>query len=235
VRWAWANESVAPALAEAAAELKRYGEEQKVSVLTRPEQVLPFEEIVKYAALAASRFGCAGLYRCLREDYSTIFAGFGPPELQSETGKPLSADEMWPVGRADDSFQAAARSLVERWDSEMFPIDRDFNRTAHRSDDEMPDAMDSALEAKLAIYERYWRPRNEQWRPNSFAWPSEHEPVAFLPTLTLPRRGGGCFVLRRLSPSHDIAYVVEDCDGEARITDIDVDWGRGLVWAMPEA
>ena len=233
VRWAWANESVEPALAAAAAGLRSYGEAQAVAALTRPELTLTFEEIVNYAALAAFRFGCAGLYRCLREDHSTVFVGFGSPMLESKEGKPLEIDRLWPKGRATGAFQSAARSLVEAWDAEMFPIDRDYYRLNDAGGDVGMEAMEAALDAKLAIYQRYWRPRIDAWRPDSFSWSSEHDPAAFLPTLTLPRRSGGCFVVRRPFPHRELAYVVEERDGEPRITDIDFDWGRGLVWIGP--
>jgi hypothetical protein len=226
VRWAWANESVAPTLAAAASELKRYGETRAVAALTRAGQALSFEDLVKYAALAASRFGCTGLYRCLREDYSTVFVGFGPPELQSKDGAPLPANKWWPRARAGEESQAAARSLVEAWDAEMFPVDRDFHRLKARTDDE----LDSAIEAKHSIYRRYWSPKKDSWRPGDLTWPSDHDPAAFLPTLTVPRRSGGCFVVRWPSPYRNLAYVVESLDGEFRITDIDSDWGNGLVW-----
>jgi hypothetical protein len=233
VRWAWANESVEPALAEAAAGLRRYGEAQAVAALTRPELTMPFEEIVNYAALGASRFGCTGLYRCLREDHSTVVVGLGSPALESKEGKPLEIGKLWPKGRATDAFQAAARSLVEAWDAEMFPIDRDYYRLTGADGDADLEAMEAALDAKLAVYRRYWRPRTDSWRPDSVSWRSEHDPVAFLPTLTLPRRSGGCFVVRRPLPHRELAYVVEERDGEPRITDIDLDWGRGLVWIGP--
>ena len=235
VRWAWANDSVAGPLAGAAAKLRGYGEEKGVAALTRQELELQFEELVAYSALAASLHGCSGLYRCLREDHSTVMVGFGAPEIESKAGEPIEPDGMWPKGRADEAFESRARKLVEAWDSEMFPIDRDYMRLKARSADARIEAMESALAAKDRIFERYWRPRNEAWRPCSFAWPSDHEPAAHLPTLTLPRRGGGCFVVRRPDERRTLAYVVEAFDGEPRITDIDDDWGKALVWMAPAA
>ena len=233
VRWAWANDSVEPELAAAAASLRQFGEANGVTALTSPELELTFEDLVGYSALAASLHGCGGLYRCLREDHSTVMVGLGALELQSKQGKPIGPDDMWPKGRTDEDFEARARALVEAWDSEMFPIDRDYHRLKPRSPDAQIEAMDSALDAKDRIYERYWRPKNQAWRPCSFAWPSDHDPAEHLPTLTLPRRGGGCFVVRRPDEHREFAHVVEESEGELRITDIDLDWGTGLVWIAP--
>jgi hypothetical protein len=230
VRWAWANDSVEAPLAAAATALRRHGEVEGIAALTTAELELSFETLVAWSALAASLHGCAGLYRCLREDHSTVMVGFGRPELRSKQGKPVGAEGMWPQGRADEDFEARAKALVEAWDSEMFPIDRDYHRLDARSAEARIDAMESALAAKDRIYEHYWSARNQEWRPCSFAWPSDHDPAAFLPTLTLPRRAGGCFVVRRPADRRQLAYVVEKKEGELRITDIDLDWGTGLVW-----
>jgi hypothetical protein len=230
VRWAWAIDSVDAPLAEAAAALRRYGEAEGIAALKRPELTLEFETLVQYAALAASFHGCAGLFRCLREDRSTVLVGFGAAELQSREGKPIVADTLWRTGRSSPEFEARAQALVEAWDSEMFPIDRDFERTRPADPDAEIAAMDSALDAKDRVYERYWRPKTEQWRPCSFAWPSDHDPVAHVPTLAVPRRGGGCYVVRWPGPRLQTAYVVEERQGELRITDVDLNWGAGMVW-----
>ena len=233
VRWAWANDSVEAPLTAASAALRRHGETGGIAALTTPELELSFEALVAWSALAASLQGCAGLYRCLREDHSTAMVGFGAPEFRSRQGKPIAESEMWPKGRADEDFEARAKALVEAWDSEMFPIDRDYHRLKPRSAEAQIDAMESALDAKDRIYERYWRPRTQEWRPCSFAWPSDHDPAAPFPTLTLPRRDGGCFVIRRSDAHRQLAYVVEEKDGGPWITDLDLDWGTGLVWIAP--
>jgi hypothetical protein len=234
VRWAWANDSVAAPLAEAASALRSYGEEHEATELVTPELRLSFEEAVKWSALAASRFGCEGLYRCLRDDHSTVFVGFGPPEFETKTGKPVAAEGLWARGRATDAFQAEALALVEAWDAEMFPIDRDFHRRSGARDDVDLDAMDAALDAKTLLFERHWRPKNDLWRPGSLSWPSDHDPDPYLPTVALPRRSGGCFVVRRLAAYRSRAYVIEAFDGRPKITDIDLDWGGGLVWIGPD-
>ena len=233
VRWAWAIDSVDASLAEASAELRRYGEAEGIAALTQPELTLEFDKLVQFAALAASFHGCAGLYRCLREDHSTVLVGFGAAEIQSNQGKPIHADTLWRMGRASPEFEARARSLVESWDSEIFPIDRDLELTRPATPEAEIEAMETALDAKDRVYERYWRPKNEMWRPCSFSWPSDHDPGAHLPTLTLPRRGGGCFVVRWPVPHREFAYIVEEREDELRITDIDLNWGTGMVWIGP--
>ena len=233
VRWAWANDSVDPALAAASSGLRSFGEAQGVALFSQPEVEMPFDDLVNYAALAASRFNCIGLYRCLREDDSTAIVGFGTPQFQSKDGETVDADSLWPKGRASQAFEAQARSLVERWDSEMFPIDRDCHRRKYRSDDARIAAMYAALDAKDRIYQAYWSPRKDSWRPDYFAWPSEHDPAGWLPTLTLPRRAGGCLVVRFPAPHRSLAYVVQEQEGQARIVDVDEDWGGSLVWIGP--
>jgi hypothetical protein len=94
-------------------------------------------------------------------------------------------------------------------------------------------ALDEALDKKNEVFARYWCPKDELSRPDSLSWPSEHEPRGVRPSIALPRRAGGCFTLRWPNPHGQIAYVVEPVAGAAKITQIDADWGGGLIWLGP--
>lgn len=187
-----------------------------------------FNRFVQLGALTAMRADCVGLYRCVGEDHCTTLVGFDAPSFEAKDGRPLQSGALWSKGQPELAFEGAAGALIAAWDAEMLPIDRDYYRQG--TDPQNFAALEAAIDAKDEVCARYWRAKNQLWRPNDVGWPSEHDPDGFLPTMTLPRRSGGCFVVRMLSPYRIRAYVVELFDGKPWITDIEMKWGDGLVW-----
>ena len=101
--WAWANESVDASLSQAALLLRQFGEELGVAELLRPRPELEFDRLSSFAALAARRFGCEGLYRCIR----------GPFDRFRRLRRAVAGKQRWsPAGNGEALAEGAPARFV---------------------------------------------------------------------------------------------------------------------------
>lgn len=221
-RWSWANPSVRSEMSAAAAVARDHPDTKDFPSFQEEVFGAPFDEARKLAALAARLGGFDGVYRCLSDGALTVFAGYKAPDIDRRA---------WFGSDAPSGDQeAAAIELIERWDAEMFPVDEAYKRQDKKDDpDHSIELMDRLLSEKNAIYERYWKRDDDYWRPSSFRWPSEHDPSQLVRRIAAPRRQGGLYVIRQMSRREQTAHVVEWFDDAPRITEIDIEWGSGVL------
>jgi hypothetical protein len=183
-----------------------------------------YEDAQNLAAAATRLAGCDGAYRCIADGSLSIFVGFSTP----------SPPHDWRCApRATPEMERAAIALLDGWDAGMIGFDRAWHEQRRaRANDE---AFVAELRAgQLAVYDRHWTRADDDWKPGSFGWPSDHDPREHLRRFALPRRDGGAYVITQRKTFGTDAHVVEWVDGAPRITDQDIEWGRGLMLAQPD-
>jgi hypothetical protein len=221
--WAWANDSAAPPLKNAAITAKDFGQQHKIDYLTQAKLRLPFEQLIPVVALSAQVSNAVGVYRCINEDFVSIFVAIA--EFDSDA---LPAD-FWGHGDSSPSLEMDAIKLLNDWDAENLPIDVEYNRRTEAVGQKDAD-WDDLIDKKMAIYNRYWQRDDDEWEPSSFGWPSDHDPKEQLARIAGPRRRGGVYVITLSDHSSD-AHIVEKKKNKLSITDCDLEWGAGVVFA----
>jgi hypothetical protein len=220
LRWSWANSSVDPRRSEAARAARDQAATSSFASLREPTFKVKFEDCVGLVALAARLSEQDGVYRCLVDGSLSVFVAY---KLAHTTPGPSSHPAL-------ESLEAEAAALIDRYDAEMLPIDHEHNARPPELTIEEDSALASRLLArKLAVYRRYWSRTDAYWEPASFGDPSDHAPSTRLRRFTLPCRAGGVYVVTQRRPWHSEAHVVQDMGGTLKITDMDLDWGQGLL------
>ena len=210
--WAWANSGVAAETSRAA----RYARDARSQdeAFATPTFHATFDQCTALAALAAWLGGCDGVYRAITAEHLTVFLGYQRP---TSLPKKLEADP-------DDAFERRALELLERYDAAMLP----FDIAANEAQDKLA-GLREAVAGKRTVHSQFWHTKSDDWQPGSVAWPSPHDPVEQWSRFALPRRAGGAYVITLGAHRRD-AHVVREVAGEARITDIDLGWGKGLLF-----
>lgn len=229
-RWAWANPAVAAGVASAATAARDDAATAAFAAFRIPTFAARFDDALALAALAGRLGGCHGVYRCLTADHLTVFVGYAAPDA-------AAGDRLRTGAAGSPEDEAEALALVDRYAAEMLAVDVTFSReTEGLPEDELDrvvgGVMDRLLPEKNRVYDGYWSRDDDTWRPGSFGSPSEHDPARWVRSFTLPRRAGGVYVVRQKQgfAGYD-AYVVQRPGGAPRITDIDLDWGAGVLLA----
>jgi hypothetical protein len=221
-RWSWANSSIDRAMTSAVTTARDHPSVKEFTSFTTPTFTASFYESQQLVALAARLAGRAGVYRCITDRSLSMFVGYALPVLDRQAW--FGSTAPTPQQEAD------AIALINRWDEEMYPLDVAYEEGQVAGS---PTLMDELLAAKMAVYRRYWRREDSDWEPCSFGWPSEHDPADRRRRFCLQRRAGGLYVVTQTSSISINAHVVEMIDGAMHITDIDLDWGDGLLLASP--
>ena len=216
-RWAWANANVDPEISRTSASARdTLGSDDLYRL---PTFHATYEQSKALAARCAVLAGLDGLYRAVTDEHLSVFVGYMLPE-QRLRGAATTVDAP--------SALREAIELVARYDAAMFPIDRhahERNEAAGASID--LDALRSAVAEKRAVHERFWHDPDGEWTPDSTDWPSGHDRAERLRRIALPRRAGGVYVVTQGRAGYD-ALILDRIDGEWRITDHDLQWGKGL-------
>ncbi len=223
--WAWANPSIHQALLEdahrAQAEGRRIGE----AALTTPMQSADFGELTAVLALVSQISGADGLYRCITNGSTSVFVTFRIDAHLLPDGTGVDANAFL-ADRAGDETLASAAALARAYDGEMLAIDRDY----HQRGEQSTQLMDELLAKKLEIYGRYWSRDDDDWKPCSFGWPSDHDPATMKVCFTAPHLRGGVLDISIGKTVRKTIYRFEHVGGDLKITDQLIDWGAGFVW-----
>ena len=211
-RWAWANSGVAAETSRAA----RYARDARSrdEAFATPTFHATFDQCTALVALAGQLGDCDGVYRAITAEHLTVFLGYQ---------RPMSLPKKLEVV-PDDASEQRALKLSERYDAAMLP----FDVAASEAPDKLAGLRD-AVAGKRTVHGQFWHTTSDEWRPGSVAWPSPHDPAEQWSRFALPRRAGGTYVITLGAHRRD-AHVVEDVAGEPRITDIDLGWGKGLLF-----
>ena len=214
--WAWANDSLAPAIREDAERAKAEGERLGLAALTTPTQTVVFDELTPLLALAARTGDADGVYRAIVNGSTSVFLSF---RLDEPVRKPRAGAPV------DESMLEAAHALVTSYDAEMLPIDRE-----HHEHDGEGSLLRERIGRKLAIYHRYWARGDSYWEPSSLGWPSDHDPDTKAVCFTVPHPRGGALDIAIGKHVGETVYRIEPVDGVLKITDQLLDWGAGFIW-----
>lgn len=224
-RWAWANPGVAPGAARAALAVR---DRMAAASFHTPSFRTSYAESRSLAALAARLGGCDGAYRAVTTGQLSMFIGYTRPSTRPPPVAP-SPEATGPV--TEPEALAEAMALVGRHDAAMLPHDVEAQARGAAFDPEDGEArgrvLEEALAGKLAVYKRFWHRDDAYWEPCSVDWPSPHDPAKQRRRFAVPRRAGGAYVVTQFRYRTD-ALAVERVGDEWRITDRDLDWGRGL-------
>jgi hypothetical protein len=222
-RWAWGNSSVVDVAKQAAIKARKFGEDRQISELTQEVLRLPFDKIVPLVALAGQASKADGIYRCINDDNLSVFVAIVGAEHA------LIPTHFWGNSTRDTRMEDAAVKLLNDWDAENLPIDAEFYEHNKVAGDR-PAKWEDLLDQKMEIYRRYWKREDDEWEPASFGWPSDHDPKEHSGRFAIPRRKGGVFVITRETNSES-AYAVEKFEERLFITDCEIGWGTGVVFA----
>ena len=101
-----------------------------------------------------------------------------------------------------------------------------------RLGDACAQAMNELLAKKLQIYERYWSRDDDDWKPCSFGWPSDHDPEAVKANFTAPHLLGGALDISIGKMVRKTIYRFERVGDALKVTDQLIDWGEDFVWPV---
>lgn len=219
LRWAWANSHVDDSVNRAANAARAHADVASFGSFRTPMFQVTFEDACRIAGLAARLSGCAGVYRCITDDSLTVFVGYAGPNAALPGAPAPTAEE-----------EVAALAHVDAWDTAMFPFDREYN--TQRRGGGAPD-YDALQAGQMSAYNLFWRRDDDYWEPGSFGWPSDHDPARRLMRFAVPRRAGGVYVITQTDRIGATAHVIEFPGGAPWITDLDIDWGNGVLLDRP--
>lgn len=225
--WAWANPSMRQALLEDAQRAQAEGRRTGDAALTTPMQSADFGQLTALLALVSQISGADGLYRCITNGSTSVFVTFRIDAHFLPDGSKVDEGAFF-ADRASDETLASAAVLARTYDNEMFAIDR----TYHERGDESTQAMDELLAKKLEIYQRYWSRDDDEWKPCSFGWPSEHDRATMKVCFTAPHLLGGALDISIGKMVRKTVYRFERIGGALKITDQLIEWGEGFVWPV---
>ena len=224
LRWSWANSSVTEQLTAAARHSRDHAATAALVSLRTPTFEVKFEDCVGLVALAARLGGYDCVYRSIVDGSLSVFVAYRLPGLAADVFPP----------RLTPGVEAEAVAILDRYDAEMLPIDElHIGRPRGMPVEEETKFDHKLLDQKLAIYRRYWTRADQFWEPASFSDPSEHSPLRRIRRFSLPRRAGGIYVITQRQFWHNEAHVLTLIDGKLRITDMDLDWGHGVLLVGP--
>lgn len=223
--WAWANPSIRHDLLEDAQRAQAEGRRTGEAALTTPMQSADFGQLTALLALVSQISGADGLYRCITNGSTSVFVTYRIDTLLLPDGTRVDANAFF-AERAGDEMLASAGALAKAYDNEMFEIDRAY----HERGDE--NAMDELLSNKLDIYERYWSRDDDDWKPCSFGWPSDHDPATIKVRFTAPHLLGGALDISIGKMVRKTIYRFESRGVALKITDQLINWGDGFVWPV---
>lgn len=225
--WAWANPSISPELLEDAQRAEAEGRRTGETALTTPMQTADFGQLTALLALVSQISGADGLYRCITNGSTSVFVTFRIDAHVLPDGNEVDSSAFFEE-RASEEMLASAGALARAYDGEMFAIDRMY----HQRGDESVQVMNELLAKKLEIYERYWSRDDDDWKPCSFGWPSDHDPEAVKANFTAPHLLGGALDVSIGKMVRKTIYRIEPVGGALKLTDQLIDWGAGFVWPV---
>ena len=211
--WGWANPSILPENHQDSARLKADGERLGLAALTTPVQIVTFDAMLPLLALAAHDAAADGVYRCIVNGSTSVFLSIRTEGVATDGSS------------ADTSLFDAARELASRYDAEMLPLDREYHE--HSGEENI---LESVVDRKIEVYERYWSRDDDYWEPCSTGWPSEYDPAERKLHFSVMHPQGGVLDISIGKPTGPTAYRIESVDGALRITDNLIEWGEGLIW-----
>jgi len=225
--WAWANPSIHQDLLDDAQRAQAEGRRTGEAALTTPMQSADFGQLTALLALVSQIAGADGLYRSITNGSTSVFMTFRIEAHLLPDGTRVDAAAFF-ADRASDEVLASAGVIARAYDGEMLAIDRAY----HERGDEGVQAMDELLAKKLDIYERYWSRNDDEWKPCSFGWPSDHDPATMKVCFTAPHLLGGALDISIGKMVRKTIYRFERIGTALKVTDQSIDWGEGFVWPV---
>ena len=225
--WAWANPSIHQDLLEDAQRAQAEGRRTGDAALTTPMQSADFGQLTALLALVSQMSGADGLYRSITNGSTSVFVTFRIEAHLLPDGTRVDANAFF-ADRASDEMLTSAGALARAYDNEMLAIDRAY----HERGEGDAQAMDELLGKKLDIYERYWSRDDDDWKPCSFGWPSEHDPETMKVCFMAPHLLGGVLDISIGKMVRKTIYRFERVGGALKVTDQLIDWGEGFVWPV---
>ncbi len=231
--WSWNNPSMSEHVTKAARDAKSAGAATGEASLTEPVQSLNFEAITRLVGHAAMQAGCANVYRAMINGATSVFIGFTPKRFLNASGADISRDDF--IGTLfSETDRTAAEQMVRKHDTDMLAADRVYYET--RTDSELTPDMAPCISMKTKAYDRDWHRDNDDWRPSSTSWPSDHDYTQYRVYFTAPD-GMGNLLIGHAADAHGVRkliYKIGLIDGQPKIIDQLINWGDGFIWPNSE-
>ena len=162
-----------------------------------------------------------GVYRMMANGSVSVFIGYRLKSFFGKDGNETAAETF--VAEIETDRISRAQAHCDSYDAEMLGVDEAYNALGDNT------KMKDFLDQKNEVYSRYWKRNDNFWTPCSFSWPSEHDintvPIKFTGPVI-----NQAALIGRIHGFQKTIYHVEFFDGEPKITDNLIEWGRGFIW-----
>jgi len=220
--WAWANPTISTDESSISTKLRVLGETLNEGLLLNPTQSLKFAQIVDLMAFAMNEGAFDGVYRAFVNGYVSTFIAYRVESFIDADGNDIAESNFLQITK--DEQLSKAQNHCTAYDNDMFLIDQEYNSQAEGAD------MKPFLGRKNKLYSHFWKRDDDDWKPCSFSWPSNHDLKRH--NISFASSGGNQTVLiGRVSENMSITvYRVEFFENEPKITDQLIEWGNGFIW-----
>jgi hypothetical protein len=213
--------------------LRTYGQRHNVAELIRPIADINLPDLKRVAYLAYDAKPIQGVFQRVYEAPKRDFVALTDFRLFNDNGDRISDDAFWQTKEESSPTSAESIAIVQAYFRDLNEAEQAWADDNQRLEPEQAKrlSLDPYLAKKKVSYEAYWAPAiPDYWAPVSMGR-NDFDPADILEWFTVPRRGGGTYVI----PLHKNenarkAYLVEYAGGEPKITNEDVEAGFHMNW-----